>query len=64
MLTINSHGVAISIAGCIREMVRGPTPMPQGCPYTGVPLSTLTLLDSYPRLTRLMRKSALLSHPL
>jgi len=24
MLTMNSHGVEVSIAGCVREMVRGP----------------------------------------
>jgi len=28
MLTINSHGVEISIAGCIEEMVRDPNTMP------------------------------------
>ena len=28
MLTMNSHGVEISIAGCVREMVRVPNPMP------------------------------------
>ena len=28
MLTINSHGVEISIAGYIQEMVRNPIPMP------------------------------------
>jgi len=28
MLTMNSHGVEISIAGCIRKMVRNPNPMP------------------------------------
>jgi len=28
MLTINSHGVEISIAGCVREMVRDPNLMP------------------------------------
>jgi len=27
MLTINSHGVEISIAGCVEEMVRDPNPM-------------------------------------
>jgi len=26
-LTINSHRVEISIAGCVEEMVRGPNPM-------------------------------------
>jgi len=25
---MNSHGVEISIAGCVREMVRDPNPMP------------------------------------
>jgi len=28
MLTINSQGVEISIAGCVEEMVRDPNPMP------------------------------------
>jgi len=28
MLTMNSHGVEISIAGCVREMVRDPNRMP------------------------------------
>jgi len=27
MLTTNSHGVEISIAGCVEEMVRDPNPM-------------------------------------
>jgi len=27
MLTMNSHGVEFSIAGCVREMVRDPNPM-------------------------------------
>jgi len=27
MLTINSHGVEISIAGCVREMVHDPNPL-------------------------------------
>jgi len=27
MLTMNSHGVEISIAGCLEEMVRDPNPM-------------------------------------
>jgi len=27
MLTINSHGVEISIAGCVGEMVRDPNPI-------------------------------------
>jgi len=27
MLTMNSHGVEISIAGCVEEMVRAPNPM-------------------------------------
>jgi len=54
MLTMNSHGVEISIAGCEREMVRDPNPIPQGCLYIGVLLSTLTLHDSYLYVTRLM----------
>jgi len=28
MLTMKSHGVAFSIAGCVGEMVRGPNLMP------------------------------------
>jgi len=28
MLTMNSHSVQISIAGCVEEMVRDPNPMP------------------------------------
>jgi len=28
MLTINSHGVEISIAGCVEEMIRGPNLLP------------------------------------
>jgi len=46
MLTMNSHGVEISIAGCVEEMVRDPNPTPRGCPYIGVLPSTLTLHDS------------------
>jgi len=57
MLTINSHGVEISIAGCVREMVCDPNPMPRGCPYIGVLPSTLTLRDSYSRVTGLMTHS-------
>jgi len=45
MLTINSHGVEISIAGCVREMVRPSNLMPRGSPYLGVLPSTLTLGD-------------------
>jgi len=48
---MNSHGVEISIAGCVRDMVRDPNLMPQGCPYIGVFPSTLTLRDSYSRVT-------------
>jgi len=54
MLTLNPHGVEISIAGCVREMVRDPNLLPRGCPYIGFLPSTLTLRDSYPRFTRLM----------
>jgi len=54
MLTMNSHGVEISIAGCVREMVRDANPLPQGCPYVGVLPSTLTLRGSSPRVTQLM----------
>jgi len=57
MLTMNSHGVEISIAGCVAVMVRDPNPMPRECPYIGVPPSTLTLHDSYPCVTRLMTHS-------
>ena len=51
MLTMNSHGVEISIAGCVEEMVRDPNPISQGCPDIGVLPSTLTLRDSYTRIT-------------
>jgi len=54
MLTINSHGVEISIAG--RWFVKPKYPA-RGCPYIGVLPSTLTLRDSYPRVTRLMTHS-------
>ena len=47
MLTMKPHGVEISIAGCVEEMVRDPNPKPGGCPYIGVLPSTLTLSDSY-----------------
>jgi len=57
MLTMNSHGVEISIAGCVEEMVRDPNLLSRGCPYIGVLPSTLTLRDSYPRVTRLMTHS-------
>jgi len=54
---MNSHGVEISIAGCVAEMVRAPNPMPRGWPYIGVLPSTLTLHDSYSRVTRLITHS-------
>jgi len=57
MLTMNSDGVEISIAGCVREMVRVPNLLPRGCPYIGVLPSTLALRDSYPHVTRLMTHS-------
>jgi len=57
MLTMNSHGVEFSIAGYGREMVRDPNPMSPECPYIGVLPSTLTLRDSYSRVTRLMTHS-------
>jgi len=57
MLTMNSHCVEISIARCVRGMVRDPNPMPRGCPYIGVLPSTLTLRDSYSRVTLLMTHS-------
>jgi len=57
MLTINSHGVEISIAGCVREMVRDLNLMPRGLSYIGVLPSPLTLHDSYSRVTRLMTHS-------
>ena len=47
MLTMISHGVEISIAGGVGEMVREPKLMPGGFPYIGVLPSTLTLCDSY-----------------
>ena len=57
VLTMNSDAVEISIAGCVAEMVRDPNPMPRGCPYIGILPSTLTLPDSYSRITRLMTYS-------
>jgi len=57
MVTMNSHGVEISIAGCVEEMVRDPNPLPRGCPYIGVLHSTLTLRHSYYRVTQLMTHS-------
>jgi len=57
MLTMNSHGVEISIAGCVEEMVRDPNPMSRGCSYIGVLPSTLTLRDSFPRVMQLMTQS-------
>jgi len=57
MLTMNSQRVEISIAGCVREMVCDPNPLPRGCSYIGVLPSTLTLRDSYPRVMRLMTHS-------
>jgi len=57
MLTMNSHGVEISIAGCVREMVHDPNPLPRACSYIGVLPSTLTLRDSSSRVTQLMTHS-------
>jgi len=54
---MNSHGVEISIAGCVEEMVRDPNPMSRGCPYIEVLPLTLTLRDSYSLVTRLMTHS-------
>jgi len=54
---MKTHGVEFSIAGGVEEIVRDPNPMPRGCPYIGVLPSTLTLRDSYPRVTRLMTHS-------
>ena len=51
---MNSHGVEISIAGCVAVMVRDPNPMPRECPYIGVLPTTLTLDDSYSRVTQLI----------
>jgi len=30
MLTMNSHGLEISITGCVEEMVCDPNPIPEG----------------------------------
>jgi len=57
MLTMNSHGIEISIARCVREMVGDPNPMPRRCSCIGVLPSTLTLHGSYARVTRLMTHS-------
>jgi len=45
------------IGGCVREMVREPESPARGCPYIGVLPSTLTLRDSYPRVTQLVTHS-------
>jgi len=47
MLTMNSHGVEISIAGGVEEMVRAPHRMLPRCSYIPVLPSTLTLCYSY-----------------
>jgi len=57
MLTINTHGVEFSIAGGVEEIISDPNPMPRGCSYIGVLPSTLTLRDSYSRVTRHMTHS-------
>jgi len=54
---MNSHGIEISIAGGVVEMVRDPNAMPPVCSYIGVLPSTLTLHDLYSRVTRLMTHS-------
>jgi len=54
MLTIKSYSVDFEIAGCVEEMVRDPNLMPRECLYIVVLLSTLTLHDSYPRITGLI----------
>jgi len=51
MLTMNSHGVEILIAGYIEVTVRYPYFHPSECPYTRVLPSTLTLCDSCSRVT-------------
>jgi len=35
MLTMDSHGVEISIAGCVEEMVRAQIPCPEGALILG-----------------------------
>jgi len=57
MLTMKTHGVEFSIAGCVEEIVRDPTPMSRECPYIGILPSTLVLRDSYPRVMPLMTHS-------
>jgi len=57
MLTMNSHGIEISIAGCVREMVRAHKSHVPGRPHVGVLPSTLTLRESYPRVTQLRTHS-------
>ena len=56
-MTLNSHGVEISISRYVEEIVRGPNPMPRECPCIEVLPSTLTLRDLYPRVTRGMTYS-------
>jgi len=57
MLTINTHGVEFSIAGCVEKIVRDPDPMPRGCTYIVVLPSHLTVRDSDPLVTPLMTHS-------
>jgi len=54
---MKTHGVEFSIAGGVEEIVRDPTLMPRVCPDIGVLPTTLTLRDSFPRVTRLMTHS-------
>jgi len=54
MLTMNSHAGEISITECLREMVHDPNLMLRGCSCIGVLPSTLTVPDSYSRVTQLM----------
>jgi len=46
MLTLNSHGVEISIARGVVEMVHETKSYIRGCPFIGVLPSTLILRDS------------------
>jgi len=54
---MNSHGVEVSIAGGVVEMVRDPNALPRGSPFIGVLPSRVTLRDSCPRITRLMTRN-------
>jgi len=48
---MKTHGVEFSIAGGVEGIIRDPNAMFRGYPYIGALPSTLTLHDSYSRVT-------------